>query len=394
MNRMDAMLNPNINNQDLFQERFMKTKLLLLMASAVLTLLVTGSAVAQPNEESAGRQQLIDAFDAAWVRVVRSGEYRSIINNFQEPIPGIIDATEYVINQSDCLPNPDVTPFPSANNLKGRFAEIIANEEIRRGEVTGAPWFISGGANTADWFSNGFGGSDILADLLAAILAEIANHYGTGPINVVSVEIPFPFNTTSALQDGIFGVSLNPFSQNYTFRDPVNLPGVTVDFLDQFNAKGGESEELRRLKGRRATCTLSSSSQFVHVPEGSEFEITSIDDLRADPSIRICTGNLSTQTANQYFPDNTVITERQADIKDCYIAIRDDQADVFINSLPVNPPPNLVGAIGAPAFEYSVDLKIVAGTPYWVQEDNVECEPLFVPGPFPPGTFRECKKDD
>ena len=368
-------------------------KISLLLLTAALTLLSAQSAVAKPDGESAGREQLVDAFDAAWVRVVRSGQYRDIINNFAEPIPGVIDAADYIVNQSDCLPNPDVTPFPG--QPKGRFAEILANEEIRQGSVLGAPWFISGGRNTSDWFSGGLGGSDMLAATLDAMLAEIANHYGTGPIAITQIEIPFPFNTTSALQDGIFGLSVNVFSPQYAPFQPVSLPGVTVDFLDQFNAKGGESEGLRRLKGRRSTCTLSSSGQFIHVPVGSPYTINSIDDLRADPSIRICTGNLATQTSNQYFPDNTVVTMRSYDIAECYEAMRDGTADVFINSLPVIPTSAQMGVAGGPSMQPGVDTKIVAGTPYWVEEDDVECyavaSPPFPPSPF--GTFRQCDKD-
>ena len=147
-------------------------KTLIFMAALALPLLTAGTAMAKPDEESAGREQLVDAFDAAWTRVIRSGQYRNIINSFVEPIPGVIDATDYIINQSDCLPNPDVTPFPG--QPKGRFAEILDNAEIRRGQVLGAPWFISGGKNVADWFSGGFLGSDMSADVLDAILAEIA----------------------------------------------------------------------------------------------------------------------------------------------------------------------------------------------------------------------------
>ncbi len=245
----------------------------------------------------------------------------------------------------------------------------------------------------SDWFSGGLGGSDMSADMLDAILAEIAAHYGTGPIAITQIEIPFPFNTTSALQDGIFGFSVNVFSTQYPPFQPVQLPGVTVDFLDQFNAKGGESENLRRLKGRRPTCTLSSSGQFIHVPVGSPLTINSIDDLRADPSIRICTGNLSTQLSNQYFPDNPVETKRSFDIAECYEALRDGTADVFINSLPVNPTAAQVGVAGGPALRPSVNTFIVAGTPYWTKQDDIICEAVESP-PFPPtpfGTFRECR---
>jgi len=365
-------------------------KYLTLCLALALPILTAGNAMAKPK----GPQQLVDAFDAAWTRVIRSGEYRSIINNFDEPIAGVIDATEYIVNQSDCLPNPDVTPFPE--NPKGRFKEILDNAEIRRGEVIGAP---QQGGSTSDWFSggdpNGSGHSDISAEILTAILGEIAAHYDTGPINVVSVEIPFPFNTTSALQDGIFGFRFGP-PPPIGNGGPVNMPGVIVDFLDQFNAKGGESEELRRLKGRRSTCTLSSSGQFIHVPDVVDAPtINSIDDLLADSSIRICTGNLSTQFSNQYFPNNPVTTKRTADIRECYEALRDDEADVFINSLPVNPTAAQVGTTG-PDLLPSVNTFVVAGTPYWTKQDDIICEPVAGPPgpPLPFGTFRECMEKD
>ncbi len=368
------------------------TKKLSILGLVLALMLSAGPSAAKPDGESAGREQLIAAFDAAWTRIVRSGTYRDIINNFDEPIPGVIDATEYIINQADCLPNPDVTPFPG--NPKGRFAEILANEEIIRGEVLGSAG-PHPGATTADWFSagnpNGPGNSDMSAEMLAAMLAEIAAHYGTGPIAVTSIEIPFPFNTTSALQDGIFGTNLNFSSPNYAPFEFVNLPGVTVDFLDQFNAKGGETEGMRRLTSRRSTCTFSSSGQYIHMPADSPLvaSIQSIDDLRADASVRICTGNLSTQSASQYFPDNEVFTSRGEDIAECYQRLLDGDSDVLINSLPVLPTAAQLGVPG-PSMAPSVFTYIVAGTPFWVRNDNISCEPVFVPGPFQFGTFREC----
>ncbi|WKD48379.1 hypothetical protein [Microbulbifer spongiae] len=366
------------------------SKYILLKLCSLTLLLPMGQIHATPDRIGIGYDQLVDAFDAAWVRIVNSGEYRRIIQNFSEPISEVVDASDYIVNQSDCLPNPDVTPFP--NRPRGRFAKILTSGEIRRGYVAGAPWFISAGASTSDWFNNGMLGSNILDDILKEILRIIAEHYETGTIEVVSVEIPFPFNTTSALQDGIFGTNLNAFSEAYEMLEFINQPGVTVDFIDQFNAKGGESENLRRLKGRRATCTIVSAGQFIHIPIGSSFSIESIDDLRAHPDVRICTGNLSTQTANQYFPENTVITKRQFDIKECYEAIRDGDADVFFNSLPINPPPESIGVFNAPRFKPSVDTKIVAGTPYWFKGKAVQCNAVLVPGPFEFGTFRECAK--
>ncbi|WP_143732599.1 hypothetical protein [Microbulbifer sp. GL-2] len=366
------------------------SKYMLLKMFLLMTFLSASGTQAASVSRANGYDQLVDAFDAAWVRVVNSGKYRGIIQGFPEPIPGVIDASDYILNQADCLPNPEVTPFPV--KPRGRFAKILASGQIRRGYVAGAPWFVSSGASTSDWFNNGMYGSSILDDILIEILKEISENYGIPPIEITSTEIPFPFNTTSALQDGIFGTSLNRFSDTYEMFEFVMQPGVTVDLIDQFNAKGGESENLRRLKGRRATCTIVSSGQFIHVPVASTFSISSIDDLRANANIKICTGNLSTQTANQYFPENEVITKREFDIKECYEAIRDGDADVFFNSLPKNPPPEMVGVIGAPIFQPSVDAKIVAGTPYWFKGEGVRCKAVAIPGPFNFGTFRECVK--
>lgn len=339
-----------------------------------LPLLTAGSAMAGP--ESAGREGLVAAFDAAWTRVVRSGQYRDMINEFDEPIAGVIEATDYVINQSDCLPNTDLTPFPS--QPKGLLAQILNDEVIRRGTVASSIQVHPGGT-TSDWFTRGDPGgpghADISGEMLDAILTEIAAHYGTGPIAVVDVDIPFPFNTTSALLDGIFG-----FNFGGPNAGPVFMPGVTADFIDQVNAKGGRTENMRRLTSRRSTCTFNSSGQFIHIPQGSPLvaQIQSIDDLRADDSISICTGNLSTQLAGEYFPTHTVVTERGEDIVDCYANLLSGDSDIIINSLPVLPSAVQLGVAG-PDMAPSVDTKIVAGTPYWVAMEGITC----TRGPFP-----------
>ena len=97
-------------------------KILIAAAALALPFLSAGPAMAEQSSSPDGHQQLVDAFDAAWTRVVRSGEYRNIINGFVEPIPGVIDASDYIINQSDCLPNAELTPFPA--KPKGRFKKF------------------------------------------------------------------------------------------------------------------------------------------------------------------------------------------------------------------------------------------------------------------------------
>jgi hypothetical protein len=384
------------------------------MLALALLFLSAGSAMAAKGDKdlSGGREQIILAFDAAWTRVVNSGKYREIITTFDEPIAIGIDATDYITNMSDCLPNTELTPFPKVNSVKGRFAEILADEEIRVGTVF-AGFQGTPGGTTSDWFTRGDPGgpghSDQSAAMMTAMLAEIAAFYGTGTINRVDIEIPFPFNNTSALQDGIFGFSFG--SPNLPFG-PVNDPGNTVDILDQVNAKGGRSEGIRRLISRRSTCTFSASGQFIQIPAGSPLvaQIQSIDDLAADTSVRICTGNLSTQLSGAYFPNHHVFTSRGEDIVDCYQRLINTVADcdppspangfdplncishVMMSSLPVMPTAVQLGVPGPAAMAPSVDTLIVAGTPYWVREDDITCGPIPSPPgpPVPFGTYRAC----
>ena len=391
----------------------MNRKTLTFMLALALLFLSAGTATAGQK----GNEQLVQAFDAAFTRVVASGKYREMILTFDEPLAIGIEAEDYITNISDCLPNTVLTPFPVAS--KNPLKRIIKKEEIRRGTLLSSV-LVNPGGTTSDWFTRGDPGGPGHADqsdfLLDAILDEIAAHYGTGPIAITEIEIPFPFNTTSALQDGIFGFSLNPTSA-YGFFTPVNLPGVTVDFLDQFNAKGGRSENLRRLGSREETCTLSASGQFIQIPAGSPLvgTITSLDDLQADTSVRICTGNLSTQLASAYFPGHKVFASRGEDIVECYQRLINTPfpgdcdapapqngfdgaactSDLMINSLPVIPTAAQLGVPGPAAMAPSVDTHIVAGTPYWVKHSGITCFPVASPPgpPVPFGTFRNCTVD-
>ena len=95
-------------------------------------------------------------------------------------------------------------------------------------------------ANTSWYFSG------ISQAYQAGVLAEIEKHYGV-KLKVESVVVPpgrLPI--TSILNDG------------------------KVDFVTQLNATGGNSQEMRRRTSRRFSCTMTASSQFIHIPEESE----------------------------------------------------------------------------------------------------------------------------
>jgi ABC-type amino acid transport substrate-binding protein len=155
------------------------------------------------------------------------------------------------------------------------------------------------------------------------------------------------------------------------------------------NALGGASFNLsnfqreRRRDVRLHTCTISASGQFIHIPDGSGIVINDVDDLIAQPHLRICTGNLSTQLVTQYFgnvdpvlyPDR-VFTQRFLDIAFCTKRVLDGDADIIVLSLPD------LDATGAtwPTFLpphlrptwTAVDTKITAGTPYWIATQKPE----------------------
>ena len=326
---------------------------------ALVAVMFTGVVSAAP--ESAGREQLVQALDAGWVRYVESGDYEADIAAFVGP-QGLA-ASDYVINQADCLPQPENVEFP--DNPKGRFAEILDVGTIRRGTPFGFSPFP--GAATADYFS------PLNEAMVAGVIGAMEEHYGI-TINVQDVVIGVPFNTTSALLDGVFNNPFIPFA-------PADDPDP-VDFVGQFNALGGETEGSRRRDTRRFTCAMSSSGQYIHLTAGVSAGIDSLADLRAatiaNPAIQICTGPLSTQTIRSYLPEanaaGQIHTENLADIVGCLGRVADGFSNVYVNSLPELPP------YAAPAYDKTVFTSIVAGTPYWVAKEGVVCNQV---GPFP-----------
>ena len=81
-------------------------------AFGTIALLVAGctaTTTVDPNL-ARGRQQLVDAMDAAWIRVVASGKDRAILAQQPPSRPGA--ALSYMVTLADCLPAPELAPFP------------------------------------------------------------------------------------------------------------------------------------------------------------------------------------------------------------------------------------------------------------------------------------------
>lgn len=309
-------------------------RLLERFATLLVGIAIAGCA-AQPgaparDEVAQGREQLIRAFDAAWIRVIASGKDREILKTMPPQKPGL--AASYMVRLVDCLPAPELAPFP--DKPVGLLKQVLDTGVIRKGVQT----VPTTPGDTATWFS------PISDAYLDAVIDEIEKHYGV-TLKVEQAALPpGPAPTTSLLLDD------------------------KADFIDQLNALGGETQGMRRRISRRFTCTMSASSQYIHIPATSELakSINTMDDLAARPEVRICAGPLTTQTARAFLPKHKVSTKYVNDLTACVKDVQEGRADVILNPLPSLQIADIRG------FK-SVHTLIVAGTPLWVALEGIEC---------------------
>jgi hypothetical protein len=286
--------------------------------------------VTETDDLSRGREQLIRAFDAAWIRFVAAGKVDEVLATEPPNQPGL--SATYIVKLADCLPSPELATFPE--KPVGMFKRILDSGRIRQigQDVPNTP------GDTSYYFS---GISDKYLD---GILAEIGAHYG---VEITVENVLFPPGTLPATSA---------------------LLNDQADYIGQLNATGGVSEGMRRRISRRFTCTMSASSQFIHIPQASELaaEINSWSDLVARPEVGICAGPLTTQTARAFLPKHKVKTVYINDLPICVDRIEAGKSDVMINPLPS------LTIAGIDGYK-SVHTNIVAGTPLWVALEGIEC---------------------
>lgn len=283
-----------------------------------------------------GRQQLVDALDAAWVRILDKGTFREIISAH--------DAEDLVINISDCLPNPAVTPFPVAP--VGTLKKILDARSIRVGVSTGGT--LDEGTTATRFTRMG-------EDVLAAVLDEVAAHYETGPIQAEYVSIKPPFPNTSILSSG------------------------DVDIIGMVNALGGETEDLRRRTSRRFTCTMTATRQMLWVKKEGGPDWVTVKNAAEDPDARFCAGPLSNQLTHAYFdlPGQTVGTEFFSDLDRCLRKLVNGDVDAMMSPFPNERFfPEKIDTNGDGKKDTAtaglfrpIDTNIVAGTPLWIALD-------------------------
>ena len=302
-------------------------------SALILTFAILATPVLMPATASeTGQKELIDALDAAWVRVLDDGTYRSIINKH--------DMGDVIINISDCLPKPEFTPYPKAT--EGALKRILEDGVIKVGYSDSGE---HGPGDSAVYFTA------IGEEMLAAILDRVAAHYGADPIKVTTVNLNYPFDHTTALNDR------------------------TIDIVGQVNALGGISEDRRRRTSRRFTCIVSGSRQVLWVSKAKGPDWKTVDDALNDPTTRICAGPLSNQLGKAYFdlPGQKSTTAYLNDMQICLTKLVRGEVDAMLSPFPDARffPPRVdsnddgdLDTETAGLFR-SIPTHIVAGTPFW-----------------------------
>ncbi len=306
-------------------------------ACTIICLTLSTSCIAELKGPPEGRQQLVDALDAAWVRALDDGDIRELIGRF--------NAQDLIVNMADCLPDPEVTRYPE--NPTGTLKRILDEGVINVGiSNTGK---IDEGSTAFHFTRMG----DALIDL---ILTRIANHYGADPIKQNIVYIPPPFRNTDYLNSG------------------------EADILGLVNALGGSTRDgERRRTARRYTCTMTSTGQFVWMLKDGGPDWEDIDDALNASGVHFCAGPLSNELTKTYFdqPGQTKKTEFMSDLALCLPKLVNGTADAMISPLPNESYfPEYIDTDGDGEAETAtvglfraINTMIVAGTPLWVAVD-------------------------
>ena len=285
------------------------------------------------EDPAVGKDQLIDALDAAFARVMDSGRFREIINS--DPVAGPL-----MVNIGDCYPRivesgVEIYPFPE--NPTGLLKNILDRKSIKLGtfgEVSSPGTFhVFDSVNPA---------------FMRAIIDELGKGYGIPPS-------PDP----GAIQ--IVPVIIDPPSSSLVFTGLNNGDFDITDLLGSLGATakvGGVPERRRKLA--RFTCTIFGTPWYIHVKNDSPYQ--TFDDVIADTNADLCVGLLSARLAADYFKNAKSITQifGTDDLVDCSEGVKNGLYDGYLHFDPIPLLPEL----------RSIPMQIVSGIPIWVAGDE------------------------
>ncbi len=298
----------------------------------------TASLAAEEAYPGQGKDQLVDALDAAIARVIDSGRWREIINS--DPVAGPL-----IVNIADCYPRiqddgDEIYPFPQ--NPTGLLADILSKKEIRMGtfNVVTTP-------GTFHVFDK------VNADLMRAIIDELGKGYGIpshpdpGAIQIVPVYIAVPSSSLvfTGLNNGDFDIT---------------------DFLGALGATASvDGVEQRRRKLARFTCTAFGTPWYIHVKNTAPYQ--TFEDVLADTGADFCVGQLSSRLSEDYFKNARSITQKFTtdDLTECSQGVLDGTYDAYLHFDPVPLFPDL----------RVIDMQIVSGIPIWVAGKSSDAAP-------------------
>jgi len=308
-----------------------------ILASLVIciipTVLLSPIIVSGEQYVGQGKDQLVDALDAAIARVLDSGQWRAIMNS--DPV-----VAPLVVNIADCYPRlvegeDEIYPFPA--NPTGLLADVLTSKQIRMGifDVAETP-------GTFHVFDN------VNPALMRAIIDELGKGYGIPPS-------PDP----GAIQ--IVPVYIWPPSSSLVFTGLNNGDFDITDFLGALGATASVGgKEQRRRKLARFTCTAFGTPWYIHVRNDSSYQ--TFDDVLADTTADLCVGQLSSRLSEDYFKNAQSITQKftSDDLVECSEGVRDGTYDAYLH---FDPEPYLQEL-------RSIDMQIVSGIPIWVAGDT------------------------
>ena len=291
-----------------------------------------------------GKDQLVQALDAAIATVVESGQWRTIM--FGDPA-----VANLIVNMADCYPRTVddgdiVYPFPA--NPTGLLEHILTTKEITVGDYDVNDPFVPGTFHAFD---------NVNPALLRAIIDELGNGYGIPPC------------VDEAPADGVCENDAIQIVPNYLWPPSSALMFAALNNGDHdingFNAALGATVsvggvEKRRRDIARFTCTVFGTNWYAHVRNDSSYQ--TIGDLIADTNLDLCVGQLSSRLSEDYFQNAASIAKQFTadDLVVCSEGVRDGTYDAYLHFDPVPvsyPNPDDLRAI---------PLQVVSGIPIWV----------------------------